>query len=99
MNIKTIPEDVFFKHVISYIATICDLQNLKQVDKYFRKNVHCHRKCFCYNCGDEIKGSVKCDTPKCMAFYYHVNVKYYTIANDPLCSLSCAVSICDGLIY
>lgn len=99
MNINNIPEDILFQHIIPYISTTSDLHNLKQVDKYFQQNIHCHRKCFCYNCGDEIKGSGKCDTPKCMAFSEHVDVKYYTIADDPLCSLSCAVSICDGLLY
>jgi hypothetical protein len=99
MNIKTIPEDVFFKHVISYIATICDLQNLKQVDKYFQENIRCHNRCFCYNCGDEIKGSNKCNVINCMVKDEHVDVKYYTVSDDPLCSLNCAISICDGLIY
>ena len=96
---NNIPEDILFKHIIPYISTTTDLQNLKQVDKYFRKKVHCHHKCFCYNCGYEIKGSEKCDTPKCMVSSDHVYVKYYTIRDDPLCSLSCAISVCDGLIY
>ena len=96
---NNIPEDIIFKHIIPYISTTSDLHNLKQVDKYFRKNVHCHRKCFCYNCGDEIKGSVKCEVLNCMASSDHVYVKYYTITDDPLCSISCAIEICDGLIY
>jgi hypothetical protein len=96
---NNIPEDILFKKIIPYISTTSDLQNLKQVDKYFQQNIHCHCKCFCYNCGDEIKGSEKCDTPKCMACCDHVDIKYYTISNDPLCSLNCAIAICDGLIY
>ena len=97
MNI--IPEDVFFNHVIPYLATSNDLKNMKQVNKYFQKNIYCHDPWYCYNCGEKIEGSQNCEVSKCMVIGNHVDVKYYTVTDDPLCSLSCAIAICDGLIY
>ena len=97
MNI--IPEDVFFNHVIPYIATSNDLKNMKQVNKYYQKNIYCHDPCYCYNCGEKIEGSQNCEVSKCMVIGNHVDVKYHTVTDDPLCSLSCAIAICDGLIY
>lgn len=96
---NTIPEDVFFNHVIPYIATSDNLKILKQVNKYYQKNIYCHYVYYCCNCGKKIESSQKCGVSKCMVIGNHVKVKYYTNTYEPLCSLSCAVAVCDGLIY
>ena len=100
-KLPKIPYDIYLYKILPYLSDSDDLNLLKSVNKFLNKNINTHHKLYCYNCESEIndKNCVKCDIANCMASDPHIKVIFYTINDYPLCSMSCAIAICDGLIY